>query len=281
MWRFDGTLQKGNQPVSLQGDTALAPGRLSRERPAPGPRPRRPRAGPCTPGDHRHSGRLADRAELTAPRAAIVASGSELVRGDRFDRNGPYLASSLLRLGIEPARITARRRRGGRPRAALRDGLAYDLLCISGGLGPTHDDRTVELLARAAGVELHVDEELAGQIEALSRRVAERLRTPVHRLRRGRPQAGDAAGRGALVGLAGTAPAVVLEAGTCVVVALPGPAARAAGALAARARVRAAAAAAVAAPGRPSGASSGSTACPSRPWRRPSPAPAATGTGSR
>jgi nicotinamide-nucleotide amidase len=39
-------------------------------------------------------------------RAAIVASGSELVRGDRNDRNGPFLAAALLRLGIEPARIT-------------------------------------------------------------------------------------------------------------------------------------------------------------------------------
>ena len=37
-------------------------------------------------------------------RAAIVASGSELVRGDRQDRNGPFLAASLLRLGSFLAR---------------------------------------------------------------------------------------------------------------------------------------------------------------------------------
>jgi len=84
-------------------------------------------------------------------RAAIVASGSELVRGDRYDRNGPYLASSLLRLGIDPARITVVGDDPADLEAALRDGLAYDLLCVSGGLGPTHDDRTIELLRPRGG----------------------------------------------------------------------------------------------------------------------------------
>ena len=52
---------------------------------------------------------------------------------------------------------------GDRPdelEAALEEGLRADLLVVSGGLGPTHDDRTVELLARAAGRNLVVDSEL-------------------------------------------------------------------------------------------------------------------------
>jgi molybdenum cofactor synthesis domain-containing protein len=89
-------------------------------------------------------------------RAAIVASGSELVRGDRSDRNGPYLAADLLRRGVDPARITVVGDDPGDLEAALRDGLTHDLLVVSGGLGPTHDDRTIELLARAAGVGLRV-----------------------------------------------------------------------------------------------------------------------------
>ena len=40
------------------------------------------------------------------PRAAIVVTGSELVRGDRNDRNGPFLARELVALGLEPSRIT-------------------------------------------------------------------------------------------------------------------------------------------------------------------------------
>ncbi len=156
-------------------------------------------------------------------RAAIVASGSELVRGDRYDRNGPFLAASLLRLGIDPARIVVVGDDADDLGAALREGLTYDLLCISGGLGPTHDDRTIELLARAAGVELEVDENLAAAIEELSRRVAARLKRPYADFVPGvRKQATLPVGA-TWVGLVGTAPAVVLEAGDCTVVALPGP----------------------------------------------------------
>ena len=159
----------------------------------------------------------------TRLRAAIVASGSELVRGDRHDRNGPYLASSLLRLGVEPARITVV---GDNPtdlEAALREGLAYDLLCVSGGLGPTHDDRTIELLARAVGVGLHVDDELVAAIEELSRRVAARLNRPYADFADGVRKQATLPDGAAWVGLVGTAPAVVLESGDCTVVALPGP----------------------------------------------------------
>lgn len=156
-------------------------------------------------------------------RAAIVASGTELVRGDRNDRNGPFLAASLLRLGVEPARITVVGDDPAELEAALREGLAYDLLVVSGGLGPTHDDRTIELLARAAGVGLYTDEELAREIEEFSRRIAARLNRPYADFAHGvRKQA--TIPDGALVaGLAGTAPSVVLEVGGTAAVALPGP----------------------------------------------------------
>jgi nicotinamide-nucleotide amidase len=158
-----------------------------------------------------------------APRASIVASGSELVRGDRNDRNGPYLAASLLRLGVEPARITVVGDDPADLEAALVDGLGHDLLVVSGGLGPTHDDRTVELLARAAGVELAVDEELAAAIEELSRRIAARLHRPYADFAAGvRKQAALPAGA-TWIGLVGTAPAVILEHARGVAVALPGP----------------------------------------------------------
>jgi nicotinamide-nucleotide amidase len=157
------------------------------------------------------------------PRAAIVASGSELVRGDRYDRNGPYLAADLLRRGVDPARITVVGDDPADLEEALRAGLGFDLLVVSGGLGPTHDDRTIELLARAAGVGLAVDEELAAGIEELSRAVAARLRRPFGDFSEGiRKQATLPVGA-EWVGLVGTAPAVVLQVGSTVAVALPGP----------------------------------------------------------
>jgi nicotinamide-nucleotide amidase len=156
-------------------------------------------------------------------RAAVVASGSELVRGDRHDRNGPFLASSLLRHGVEPARITVV---GDHPvdlEQALREGLDYDLLVVSGGLGPTHDDRTIELLARAAGVGLHVSEELRAAIEELSQQVAARLNRPYTDFAVGVEKQATLPDGATWVGLVGTAPAVVLETGRALVVALPGP----------------------------------------------------------
>jgi nicotinamide-nucleotide amidase len=160
-----------------------------------------------------------------APRltAAIVASGSELVRGDRQDRNGPFLAAALLRLGIDPARITIVGDEPADLEAALRDGLTHDLLVVSGGLGPTHDDRTIELLARAAGVGLHTDEELALQIEEISRSVATRLNRPYADFEHGVRKQATIPDGALIVGLAGTAPGVVLAAENCVAVALPGP----------------------------------------------------------
>jgi nicotinamide-nucleotide amidase len=155
--------------------------------------------------------------------AAIVASGSELVRGDRNDRNGPFLAGSLLRLGIEPARITVV---GDDPtdlEAALREGLDRELLVVSGGLGPTHDDRTIELLARAAGVGLYTDEELAAQIETVSRNFAQRLNRSYADFEHGVRKQATVPEGAVIVGVAGTAPGIVLEVGEHVAVALPGP----------------------------------------------------------
>ncbi len=157
------------------------------------------------------------------PRAAIVVTGSELVRGDRSDLNGPYLAASLLSLGIEPALIAIVGDREEELEAAFRIGLEYDLLVTSGGLGPTHDDRTVEVLARAAGLELSDDEPLRVQIEAQSQTVARRLRRPYADFAEGVLKQARVPAGATVAGLAGTAPAVVVRAGRCLAVALPGP----------------------------------------------------------
>jgi nicotinamide-nucleotide amidase len=157
------------------------------------------------------------------PRAAIVVTGSEIVRGERTDLNGPFLAAQSLALGLEPARITIVGDRPDELEAALREALSSDLCLISGGLGPTHDDRTVGLVAKAAGRRLVLDEDLHGEIGAVSRGVAERLRRPYADFEFGvRKQATRPEGALSL-GLAGTAPGLVLETGGAVAVLLPGP----------------------------------------------------------
>ena len=162
---------------------------------------------------------------MSRPRAVIVVTGSELVRGDRTDLNGPFLAREALRLGLEPARIAIV---GDDPaelervlRAALAEG---DAVVTSGGLGPTHDDRTVELVANALGVGLHVDAELAVQIEGVSRAAAERLRRDYADFAPGVTKQATIPDGARTIGLAGTAPGLIIPRdGGRLVVVLPGP----------------------------------------------------------
>jgi nicotinamide-nucleotide amidase len=160
---------------------------------------------------------------LTRPRAAIVVTGSELVRGERADRNGPFLAAEAVRLGLEPVRVTIVGDRAEDLERAFSEAFAADLCLVSGGLGPTHDDRTVELVARAAGRQLVLDEALERQIGEISRAIAERLGRSYAEFTTGVRKQATLPEGGISLGLAGTAPGVVLDTGACVVVVLPGP----------------------------------------------------------
>jgi nicotinamide-nucleotide amidase len=157
------------------------------------------------------------------PTAVVLVTGTELVRGGRVDENGPYLARELSSRGIEPERVSVIGDRPERLEAALREALQHDLLITSGGLGPTHDDRTIELLARATRRPLHVDPALEQEIAGVVRGLAERFRRPFSELEAGvRKQALLPEG-GISLGLAGTAPGVLLETGSALAIALPGP----------------------------------------------------------
>jgi molybdenum cofactor synthesis domain-containing protein len=162
---------------------------------------------------------------LSRPRAVVVVTGSELVRGERTDLNGPFLAREALRLGFEPARIAIVGDAPEELEATLREALASaDAVLVSGGLGPTHDDRTVEVAARALGVGLHVDAGLEAQIEAVSRAAAARLQRDYADFAPGVTKQATVPDGAISLGLAGTAPGLLVPRdGGRVVVILPGP----------------------------------------------------------
>jgi nicotinamide-nucleotide amidase len=162
-------------------------------------------------------------------RAGIVVTGTEVLTGRIQDRNGPWLSDRLLELGVELAHVTLCGDRPEDMEAQLRFQAeeGADLIVTSGGLGPTADDLTVEVVARFTGRPLELD-------EGLERRIAEILKPLMERFPHLDFEAVRAANRkqalvpaGAhVIEPAGTAPGFVVPprdgAGPTVVV-LPGP----------------------------------------------------------
>jgi nicotinamide-nucleotide amidase len=109
-------------------------------------------------------------------RGGIVVTGTEVLSGRLIDRNGPWLAGRLFELGVDLAHTTIVGDRPADMEAALRF-LAeqrMDIIVTSGGLGPTADDKTAEVVGRFQGREMVLDgplEERIGEIlERLTRR---------------------------------------------------------------------------------------------------------------
>ena len=163
-------------------------------------------------------------------RAGILVTGTEVLTGIIPDRNGPWLSEQLRDLGIDVEMITVV---GDRPedlRGELRHmaEAGVRLIITSGGLGPTADDLTAEIVGDFCGREMVLD-------EALERQIFEILRS--YRARW--PEVGEQALRAAnrkqaviplgstVLAPVGTAPGLVVppaEGATGpVVVVLPGP----------------------------------------------------------
>lgn len=163
--------------------------------------------------------------EADGVRAGIVVTGTEVLTGRTADRNGPWVSERLGELGVEVAHITVVGDRPADLRAAL-DFLAeqeIDLVFTTGGLGPTADDLTTEIVAEFAGRELELDVELEARITAIIEEFAKRMRFDPEGVRAGtRKQAMVPAGASPLAPV-GTAPGLVVPAGEQVVVVLPGP----------------------------------------------------------
>ena len=162
---------------------------------------------------------------MTVPRAAVIVTGTEVLSGRVRDANGPWLADRLLELGVEHATTVVVGDRAQDMRRALEwlasEGTA--LVITSGGLGPTADDLTIEVVAEFQGRPLVLDEGLEGRIAAKLEPLLARFPSlDVAAWREGtRKQAHVPEGTTVLEPV-GTAPGVVVP-GTPTIVVLPGP----------------------------------------------------------
>ncbi|OBI42902.1 competence/damage-inducible protein A [Mycobacterium sp. E796] len=165
-------------------------------------------------------------------RAGIVVTGTEVLTGRVQDANGPWIADRLLELGVELAHITICGDRPADIEAQLRfmAEQGVDLIVTSGGLGPTADDMTVEVVARFCGRELVLDEATENKIAEILKKLMGRNPAYQSALDPGTFESIRAANRkqamipdGAQVlDPVGTAPGVVVP-GKPTVIVLPGP----------------------------------------------------------
>ena len=85
--------------------------------------------------------------------AGIILVGNEILSGKIVDANASYLCRELRSLGVDVRRITVIPDEVDLIATEVaRFGADYDVVFTSGGVGPTHDDVTIEGVARAAGV---------------------------------------------------------------------------------------------------------------------------------
>jgi nicotinamide-nucleotide amidase len=97
--------------------------------------------------------------------AEIIAIGSELLAPDRTDTNSLWLTEQLNRLGIEVKLKTIVGDDDARLEEAIRDAVRRSKVVIAtGGLGPTEDDITRKITARALGRRLLLDEQVLAEI---------------------------------------------------------------------------------------------------------------------
>jgi nicotinamide-nucleotide amidase len=168
-------------------------------------------------------------------RAGIVVTGTEVLTGRVVDRNGPWLSDRLRELGVDLAHIAIVGDRREDMQAALGFMAAQgmDVVLTSGGLGPTADDLTAEVVGRFQERQMALDEALEGRIAKIVEPLAKRWPSlDVQAIEAGtRKQATIPAGATVLEPV-GTAPGLVVPpregrearagAGPAIVV-LPGP----------------------------------------------------------
>lgn len=109
-------------------------------------------------------------------RAGVIVTGTEVLTGIVPDANGPWLSERLRELGVDCAQITIVGDRPQDMRDALRfqAGLGLDLVITTGGLGPTADDLTAEVVADFCGRPLRRDAALEDRVRAIVERLSAR-----------------------------------------------------------------------------------------------------------
>ncbi len=127
---------------------------------------------PARPPAARSPDASASAVSVVAPHtAAILAIGDEVLRGEITNSNATFLAERLFDAGLDVCeqRVVADERRGNASVPCKNSRSASAVVVVTGGLGPTEDDRTVDVVADMLGVEV---EPHGASLEAMKTRFA-------------------------------------------------------------------------------------------------------------
>jgi nicotinamide-nucleotide amidase len=158
-------------------------------------------------------------------RAGIVVTGTEVLTGRIADSNGPWVSEQLAERGVEVAHILVVADRPDDLEAALRfmSAEGMDLIVTTGGLGPTADDLTAEVVGRFSGRELVLDEAMEAKIAEILRNFARRFDFDEEAVMEANRKQAMVPEGAVTLDPVGTAPGLVVPAEGTVVVVLPGP----------------------------------------------------------
>jgi molybdenum cofactor synthesis domain-containing protein len=102
------------------------------------------------------------------PTAGILVIGNEILSGKVVDTNSPYLCERLRGLGVDVERIVTIPDEIETIASEVKAmSERYTYVFTSGGIGPTHDDLTIEGVAAAFGRAVEVDEKLAALLRSV------------------------------------------------------------------------------------------------------------------
>ena len=151
-------------------------------------------------------------------RVELINTGSELLLGFTVNTHANYIARQLSDIGLRLVRQTTVADDRAEMRACVAEALTRsDIVLITGGLGPTSDDFTREVVAELIGCEMHRDESVVAQITERYRQRGLKLREQIL------VQAQIPVGAKVLANLHGTAPGLFFEHVGKQIFLLPGP----------------------------------------------------------
>ena len=159
------------------------------------------------------------------PRIEILCVGNELLIGSTVNTNATWLSQEIYKLGCVAARHIVVGDDVDCIAEAVRESLRRrtDLLIVTGGLGPTYDDKTLEGVAKALRRRLEVNEQALKLVEAKYRELAERSAIAKFEMTPARVKMAILPSKSVPIrNPVGTAPAVMLNYKTSKIFCLPG-----------------------------------------------------------